>query len=359
MLNYAAITLSNPARPELTINAMALVIQDETGLVISAAMQQQLQLNTSEKRKVHVSGLGEQDTPYCPSVSISYAGKTACAGALVAGNDTLIGISLARELGLLGSAPPRALSAAEPNDVVVMAPVARSDPWSLSSEESKRSLKQVMLVENFIDAQLCRFLCDYGHKQRGTKLGVVDNDKTTPDRIVSMVDTKARDTMRLPLNTGMTDLVNDLLYTAFTQHIEPFFGLQIERWENPQFLHYTKGGKYGVHADAEHWSKRPDGTGYWERSQDRDISVLLYLNDGFTGGLLDLPNQHSKIKPKPGLLVAFPSGQEFRHSAEPTESGERFVLVSWSAARGTPRVRKEVPYLSIGMDEYREKRGQQ
>ncbi len=31
-----------------------------------------------------------------------------------------------------------------------------------------------------------------------------------------------------------------------------------------------------------------------------------------------------------GMLAAFPSSAEFCHGAEPTESGERLVLVSWA-----------------------------
>ncbi len=77
----------------------------------------------------------------------------------------------------------------------------------------------------------------------------------------------------------------------------------------------------------------------WRRHLDRDVSFILYVNDAFTGGKLRFPGQDLEITPKEGLLVAFPSSAAYLHEAEPTESGQRFALVSWarsSAAAGQP-----------------------
>ena len=74
---------------------------------------------------------------------------------------------------------------------------------------------------------------------------------------------------------------------------------------------------------------------------NRDVSVLLYLNDKFSGGNLHFPTQNVEIRPEPGLFVAFPSS--YLHAALPVDSGERLVIVSWSAAIGTSRIKRAKP----------------
>jgi predicted 2-oxoglutarate/Fe(II)-dependent dioxygenase YbiX len=83
------------------------------------------------------------------------------------------------------------------------------------------------------------------------------------------------------------------------------------------------------------------------RSQDRDYSVLLYLNEEYEGGELEFVNQKYRFKPKTGMLVGFPSGHEYLHAALPTTSGIRYVIVSWAAIIGSPRVRQLPPYASV------------
>ncbi|MDE3060152.1 MAG: 2OG-Fe(II) oxygenase [Pseudomonadota bacterium] len=144
-------------------------------------------------------------------------------------------------------------------------------------------------------------------------------------------------------------MLREIFYNIYTKHVEPFYGVEIEWWEKPQLLCYLQGGKYGAHADADQWQQG----GKWKRNHDRDVSVLLYLNDDFTGGKLNFPNQKLKVQPEPGLLVAFPSHHEYLHGAEPTESGVRYALVSWAAIKGLPRLR-EPPPATVFMREFRQ-----
>ncbi len=70
-------------------------------------------------------------------------------------------------------------------------------------------------------------------------------------------------------------------------------------------------------------------------------------------GLLHLINQNIKIKPLPGLLVAFPSGKEYEHAAEPTLSGDRYAIVTWARQKGSLRVRSDKEIKMVQMSDYR------
>ena len=91
------------------------------------------------------------------------------------------------------------------------------------------------------------------------------------------------------------------------------------RRENIQVLRYEKGQQYMWHTDqfpqVEH------------RLHTRELSIVLYLTNDFTGGTTMLPN--GKYKPKPGQALIFPSTWCFPHSAEPVESGVKIVSVAW------------------------------
>lgn len=208
----------------------------------------------------------------------------------------------------------------------------------------------ILLVERFFKPYLCQTLIEYAETQTPVRVGVVDHGKTNQQKVVTQVDTKARDSQRIPID-AIEEVLGEIFFNAFLHHVMPYYKVVIDWWERPQFMRYLKGGKYGVHADAEHCCTSESGKQFWKRTLDRDISVLLYLNDTFTGGELDFPDQKYRIKPKPGLLVAFPSTHEFQHAALPTTGGVRYALVSWAAAKSMPRVREKPPYASVYLED--------
>ena len=86
-----------------------------------------------------------------------------------------------------------------------------------------------------------------------------------------------------------------------------------------QILKYEKHQKYNWHTD-----QFPDRE---HRLHSRELSVVLYLTNFFTGGRTCLP--HDCFKPLPGQALVFPSNWCFPHSAEPVESGTKIVAVAW------------------------------
>lgn len=115
---------------------------------------------------------------------------------------------------------------------------------------------------------------------------------------------------------SITNLYNTNLINTYKKNIKFV--------EAPQFLHYNVGGKYDVHNDSEDYVD-----GKLTRVCDRDITILIYLNDNYTGGELEFPGWGVTFKPKAGTLIAFPSYVEFSHRVHPITDGERFTIVSW------------------------------
>lgn len=116
--------------------------------------------------------------------------------------------------------------------------------------------------------------------------------------------------------SSIESLYNNLLIQKYKQNIKFI--------EPPQFLHYGIGGKYDVHNDSEDYVN-----GRLQRVVERDLTVLVYLNDNYEGGELELPDWGIKFKPKAGTLIAFPSYSEFAHVVHPVTRGERMNIVTW------------------------------
>ena len=60
-------------------------------------------------------------------------------------------------------------------------------------------------------------------------------------------------------------------------------------------MRYATGGKYEAHADSE--TLTVETLPY--RILDRDGSLLIYLNDGFTGGELNFVHFEYTLRPQP------------------------------------------------------------
>lgn len=134
---------------------------------------------------------------------------------------------------------------------------------------------------------------------------------------------------------GLKVDVADAMRQLLQQVVAPHFHAKIEWYERPEILRYREGGKYVPHADAENWDPT---TRRWKRVINRDLSVLVYLNDDFEGGEISFSNFGFDIKPSAGLLVAFPADHRYLHEAKALKSGVRYAVVSWAAIIGGPRV---------------------
>lgn len=202
---------------------------------------------------------------------------------------------------------------------------------------SRRTLPPgVVVVEDYLSPRICAELLAYARQQPGTP-STVKNDDASGRTLTRLSAERVTDYIDIE---GVAADVHVLMRDIFVNQVGRHYGTAVEWFERPELLRYRPGGHYSPHADAENWDAVSRG---WQRSIDRDFSILLYLNDDFEGGGLEFPNFGLRLTPRAGMLVGFPSDHRYVHSAEPITAGERFVMVCWCAARGTPRVGKSPP----------------
>jgi predicted 2-oxoglutarate/Fe(II)-dependent dioxygenase YbiX len=91
------------------------------------------------------------------------------------------------------------------------------------------------------------------------------------------------------------------------------------------------GGRHPAHAD----NCKQDSAGNWipNHTPARVYSAIAYLNCPAEGGEIRFQNQDLTIKPRPGLLVAFPSDNNYLHEVLPVKKGYRYTLPMWFTYR--------------------------
>jgi PKHD-type hydroxylase len=86
----------------------------------------------------------------------------------------------------------------------------------------------------------------------------------------------------------------------------------------PKFSRYADGQHYDAHTDAP-----------WMGQTRTDLSMTLWLSDGYEGG--DLVVAGERYRGKPGECLVYPCGQI--HEVTPVTAGERICAVTWIQSR--------------------------
>lgn len=202
-----------------------------------------------------------------------------------------------------------------------------------ASDSKKREPPQgVVIVNNFISRADCRRLVRYADKQKAKWLMVRDDKKSTPGKTVEKRD-PGRVTQQVEMDKHQ-NFLNDCIRRALLEVAARKFGAA-DSFEIPYLLRYKLGGKYGEHADSETYD--PDKRLFY-RISDRDISVLIYLNDDYDGGELTFNRLNYRYHPSAGDLVIFPSGNLYMHQAQPVTRGTKYALVSWASLKSTRKL---------------------
>ncbi len=137
---------------------------------------------------------------------------------------------------------------------------------------------------------------------------------------------ETRNTLWYAITEEIAKNLEQAVAQCFREHVAPRYNCQFKSYEPVQFLGYPPGGHYKGHNDGESFNYE---TRQWERCMPRDISFLFYLNDQYGGGELEFGDLGLTIKPKQGMMIAFPSYKEFAHKVHPVTWGHRYSLVSW------------------------------
>ena len=153
---------------------------------------------------------------------------------------------------------------------------------------------------------------------------IVNNDKGDK----SDTDLEVRNTLWYSIPEEIAKNLEQAVAACFREHVAPKYNCQFKSYEPVQFLGYPPGGHYLGHNDGEKFNYE---TRQWERLMERDVSFLFYLNDQYGGGELEFYDLGLTIKPKKGMMIAFPSYKDFAHKVHPVTWGYRYSLVSWVA----------------------------
>ena len=169
-----------------------------------------------------------------------------------------------------------------------------------------------------------------------TSQATVFKEPTKPDEEIDKAtdggreDLSIRNTLWYPITEEQVVKLEQGIAQAYGMHVQPRYNCEFKNYEPAQFLGYPVGGHYLQHIDGEQINRQ---TGEWEPALERDISFLFYLNSEYGGGEIEFPSLGLTIRPKKGMMIAFPSYKEFPHKVHPVTWGHRYTLVSWLATK--------------------------
>lgn len=174
----------------------------------------------------------------------------------------------------------------------------------------------LFLNRNFLDAEACASMLVELNSSPTTQAPVyIEGTEGT-------IHENIRKTTSLhPSNETFSQMWNHL----FQQKplLEEHFGESLMDCERPQFLRYEKGDFFVRHQDGN--TKQLD----FDHLRVRRISIVVFLNDSFTGGELKFHDAATTfdLHGETGLLVAFRA--DVFHEVVPVTFGERFTMITW------------------------------
>ena len=195
----------------------------------------------------------------------------------------------------------------------------------------------VQVFSGFLDDVTCK---KWVRKLEGKKLhrAPVHVIKNSANASVSSEKNKQRVCSNVKPGV-LRKVINERIAEAFNM-ASSGSGHSVAWFESPSILRYSSGGYYSRHADS---CLIDPASNNWLKIHDRDLSLLIYLNEDFTGGGLTFVNFNYHFRPKAGDMLVFPSDNRYEHQAEVVTSGLRYCIASWAALKETQKVGANPP----------------
>ncbi len=107
-LTYGEVSLSNPKKPNLEpIHSVALADTGSVYLIIPQHIKVQLELDEHSKKEIELADGSKQFVPYVGPIEIRFKNRIAFVGAIVMGNEILLGAIPMEDMDLVVSPKDR------------------------------------------------------------------------------------------------------------------------------------------------------------------------------------------------------------------------------------------------------------
>lgn len=192
---------------------------------------------------------------------------------------------------------------------------------------TNNSKYNIIEIPSFISNEECDRIINISIKKglQKSELYVKDSDE---------IDTNIRNSNQVWLSDEIPEAKN------ISEKVEKLLNIPKSHQEELQVLQYNKNGKYDPHYDAcndmddeENACKRMNGN-----AGPRYLTVIIYLNDDFTGGTTYFPLIDKHIIPVKGKALIF-QDTEYRkpykvleksiHGGEPIIDGSKWIMTKW------------------------------
>lgn len=166
-------------------------------------------------------------------------------------------------------------------------------------------------------------ICEYVIAHSATRLGPSLVYDPTAGRMI-------RDPLRTSATASLSPIDLDLALIAVNRLMAAAARLPEENGEFLSVLHYAPGQQYRPHFDCI-----PSGPDF-DRSGQRALTALLFLNDDYSGGETHFTESDMKIRGKQGDILIFSNlgtdgdiDRAARHAGLPVASGVKWLASKW------------------------------
>lgn len=172
--------------------------------------------------------------------------------------------------------------------------------------------KYIHVFEDVVSDELCDKIveeyCNDSNWQQTKTIGGLD----TTIRNCSYITISSENKKRKKLDDKIFNSVSKIL--SELKHLHPH--LSVNQDTGYTLLRYNKGEFYTEHVDSH-------------RTQPRDVSCSIILNDHYEGGEFGFFGGSEKYKLKKGSAITFPSNFMFPHQILPVKKGTRYSIITW------------------------------
>jgi hypothetical protein len=191
----------------------------------------------------------------------------------------------------------------------------------MNLENKKRITKDIVVYENFIDADTAAKLVKVldKHAELGLITWMPISFYESYSSVLPQDNDEHVENEGLPADV-FSQIKNGIIDAVASVHdLDPKvisqIGYHTQKWEPGAYAR-----KHSDNTD-EHGK-----SGAFTRSR---YAAFLYLNDDFEGGMLQFPDQDISLKPKVGMLAAFDGGFNNMHEVTLITSGVRYTIGSF------------------------------